>query len=73
MASATQQTERRRAMRKSKLGKKQKKARVKAGTPKFPIHPDGKKPAAAKKSAAKPARAAKPKSAPKKSTAKADE
>jgi hypothetical protein len=69
MASATQQTERRRAMRKSKLGKKQKKARVKAGTPKFPIHPEGKKPAAAKKRAAKPARAAKPK----KSTAKAEE
>lgn len=40
MASATQQTERRREIRKRKLGKKNKKARAKVGTPKFPVHPE---------------------------------
>ena len=54
MASATQQTEKRRKIRKQNLGKKKKKAREKAGTPKFPIHPEGKK-TAAKKPAAKKA------------------
>ena len=43
MASATQQTEKRRAIRKQNTGKKQKKARTKTGTPKFPIHPEGSK------------------------------
>lgn len=40
MSSATQQTERRRELRKRKLGKKKKKARAKGSTPKFPVHPE---------------------------------
>ncbi len=40
MSSATQQTERRRQLRKADAGKKNKKARAKHGTPAFPIHPE---------------------------------
>ena len=63
MVSDTQKTWRRRDAKTANLGKAKKKARAKAGTPKFPIHPTeskaAAKPAAAKPAAAKPA-AAKP-------------
>lgn len=52
MVSDTQKTWRRRDAKTAKLGKDQKKARAKAGTPKFPIHLESTtpaKPAAAKK------------------------
>jgi hypothetical protein len=39
MASATQQTERRRKIRKTGLGKNNKKTRDRRATPKFPIDP----------------------------------
>jgi hypothetical protein len=38
MASATKQTRARRKINKNNAGSKAKKARAKAGTPKFPIH-----------------------------------
>jgi hypothetical protein len=41
MVSSTRQTERRRAMNKSRAGRDNKKARVRAGTPAFPVHPAG--------------------------------
>lgn len=41
MVSSTRQTERRRAMNKSRNGRANKKARVRAGTPAFPVHPEG--------------------------------
>jgi hypothetical protein len=41
MVSLTQQTWRRRNLRDSKLGRDKKKARERAGTPKFPVHPEG--------------------------------
>ena len=40
MPSNTQKTEKRRRRKESKNGRANKKARTKAGTPKFPIHPD---------------------------------
>ena len=40
MVSATQQTERRRRMKAATGGRGKKSARAKAGTPKFPIHPE---------------------------------
>lgn len=39
MASLTQITKRRRQLVAKNLGKKNRKARAKAGTPKFPVHP----------------------------------
>lgn len=64
MVSSTQQTSRIRRRKAATNGRAQKRARALAGTPKFPIHPDGGaakavKPAAAKASAAKPAAAKK--------------
>lgn len=47
MVSSTRQTERRRAINKSRLGRPNKKARVRAGTPTFPVHPEGYDPGAA--------------------------
>jgi hypothetical protein len=41
MVSSTRQTERRRAIRASGAGRAQKRARVKLGTPVFPVHPPG--------------------------------
>jgi len=41
MVSSTRQTTRRRALRASSAGRAQKKARVRAGTPTFPVHPAG--------------------------------
>jgi hypothetical protein len=41
MVSSTRQTARRRALAHSNLGRDKKKARAKASTPKFPVHPDG--------------------------------
>lgn len=41
MVSSTRQTERRRSMNRSRAGRLNKKARVRAGTPTFPIHPEG--------------------------------
>jgi hypothetical protein len=41
MVSNTQQTERRRRMKQATVGRSQKRARTKAGTPKFPVHPEG--------------------------------
>lgn len=41
MVSCTQQTMRRRRNKQAKSGKANKKARLKVGTPKFPIHPEG--------------------------------
>ena len=38
MVSNTQQTERRRRAKRATNGRAQKRARAKAGTPKFPIH-----------------------------------
>ena len=40
MASLTKVTKSRRRRKRASLGRKQKKARQKAGTPKFPIHPE---------------------------------
>jgi hypothetical protein len=40
MSSRTQTTRRRRHAKHARAGHKAKKARVAAGTPKFPIHPD---------------------------------
>lgn len=47
MVSSTRQSERRRAINKNRLGRAQKRARMKAGTPRFPIHPEGYDPNAA--------------------------
>lgn len=41
MVSSTKQTERRRRMKAATNGRSKKVARAKAGTPKFPIHPEG--------------------------------
>jgi hypothetical protein len=41
MVSSTRQTERRRSMNHSRAGRANKKARVRAGTPQFPVHPEG--------------------------------
>lgn len=41
MVSLSQQTWRRRNLRDSKLGRDKKKARERAGTPAFPVHPEG--------------------------------
>jgi hypothetical protein len=41
MVSSTRQTERRRAINKSRLGRTQKKLRARASTPQFPVHPEG--------------------------------
>jgi hypothetical protein len=41
MVSSTKQTWRRRDMNTARAGRSQKRARVKAGTPAFPIHPEG--------------------------------
>jgi hypothetical protein len=46
MVSATQQTQTRRAIRQRRAGRLAKRARVQAGTPKFPVHPEGYDPAA---------------------------
>lgn len=40
MVSSTKQTERRRRAKQATLGRAQKRARAKAGTPKFPIQPE---------------------------------
>ena len=47
MVSSTRQTERRRELKSNKFGRAQRRARVKAGTPAFPIHPPGYDPKAA--------------------------
>lgn len=49
MVSSTKQTERRRRMKAATGGRGNKSARAKAGTPKFPIHPEAAAPAPAKK------------------------
>lgn len=41
MVSSTKQTERRRSIRAGNQGRTKTKARLRAGTPRFPIHPDG--------------------------------
>jgi hypothetical protein len=41
MVSSTKQTERRRRAKRASSGRAQKRERTKAGTPKFPIHPEG--------------------------------
>ncbi|MBX3126759.1 MAG: hypothetical protein KF718_08570 [Polyangiaceae bacterium] len=41
MVSSTRQTERRRSIKASKNGRAQKRARMKQGTPAFPVHPAG--------------------------------
>ena len=41
MVSSTRQTERRRAIAHSNMGRDKKKQRVRAGTPTFPVHPEG--------------------------------
>jgi hypothetical protein len=41
MVSSTRQTERRRAINTSRAGRINKKARTRAGTPAFPVHPEG--------------------------------
>jgi hypothetical protein len=41
MVSSTRQSERRRAINKSRAGRANKRARTRAGTPRFPIHPEG--------------------------------
>jgi len=53
MVSSTRQTERRRAINTRRAGRAQSKARTRAGTPVFPLHPEGYDPNApdAKKSA----------------------
>ena len=40
MASLTQVTKKRRRRKRVSVGKKNRRARAKAGTPKFPIHPE---------------------------------
>jgi len=40
MASLTQITKRRRRRKRAATGRRKKRVRTKAGTPKFPIHPD---------------------------------
>jgi hypothetical protein len=40
MPSPTQHTEQTRQRKHTKAGRKKKKARARAGTPKFPIHPE---------------------------------
>jgi hypothetical protein len=47
MVSSTQQTARRRSLRASKAGRTNKRARLKVGTPAFPVHPKGYDPKAA--------------------------
>lgn len=47
MVSSSQQTARRRSLRASKAGLANKRARLKAGTPAFPVHPEGYDPNAA--------------------------
>jgi hypothetical protein len=42
MASDTKKTELRRRKKKATVGRQQSKKRARAGTPKFPIHPEGK-------------------------------
>lgn len=41
MVSSTKQTWRRRAINTARNGRSQKRARAKAATPEFPIHPEG--------------------------------
>jgi hypothetical protein len=41
MVSSTRQSERRRSINKSRAGRANKRERVRAGTPPFPVHPDG--------------------------------
>lgn len=41
MVSSTKQTERRRRLKHASQGKANAKARVRAGTPVFPVHPEG--------------------------------
>lgn len=43
MASDTRKTELRRRNKRASVGRQQSKKRARAGTPKFPIHPEGKK------------------------------
>ena len=62
MSSATQQTRIQRKAKLTKAGRKRKKADTKAGTPKFPIHPEGSRAKAAPAKAAAP-KAAAPKAA----------
>jgi hypothetical protein len=47
MVSSTRQSERRRAINKSRQGRANKKERLRAGTPRFPVHPEGYDPTAA--------------------------
>jgi hypothetical protein len=47
MVSSSRQTARRRAINTSRAGRANKKARVRAGTPTFPVHPEGYSPTAA--------------------------
>jgi len=47
MVSATTHTKTRRAIRHRRAGRQAKRARMLAGTPRFPIHPEGYDPAAA--------------------------
>jgi len=46
MVSSTRQTERRRAIRARNAGRSDKRARMRSGTPRFPIHPEGYDPSA---------------------------
>jgi hypothetical protein len=46
MVSLTQQTERRRKMRHRRMGRPGSKLRMRACSPKFPVHPEGYDPAA---------------------------
>lgn len=41
MVSSTRQTERRRIIKERKSGRAQKRSRANAGTPAFPVHPEG--------------------------------
>jgi hypothetical protein len=43
MASDTKKTELRRRKKRARVGRQAAKQRAKAGTPKFPIHPEGSK------------------------------
>lgn len=47
MVSSTRQSERRRAMNKSRAGRANKRERLRVGTPRFPVHPEGYDPTAA--------------------------
>ncbi|MCH2109172.1 MAG: hypothetical protein MK135_07575 [Polyangiaceae bacterium] len=47
MVSLTRHTKTRREMRRQSMGKLTKKARAQAGTPAFPVHPEGYDPKAA--------------------------